>query len=559
MDISGFIGKHYKIILPVSILLLLLASYSNSFNCEFQFDDEGSILFNPLIKSFDLFRNPSSWINQNLRTFSLFTFAINYNINELDVFGYHLVNLFIHIINTVLVFLLTHKIIRLTDKDSTDSFYFSIIIAAFFALHPIQTQAVTYIVQRMTTLSALFYLLATYAYIEFRIQWIKTKRIKSILWFILIGISLFLGFSSKQTAVSIPLMLFAIEFIVIKTAFPDKDRPYRLILISFFTLVILSLFFIPLPQETGLISRSDYIFTQIGHISRYLQLVLFPFNQTIDHYFPLDRAIFDFNFFLGVVIVIACSYIVFKNTNKLITLGICWYFISMSIESTLIPIRDTFVEHRLYHPIIGIFFIIFGLFRSFIKKEQLAFYSKSLALLLIFLASLTFVRNIKWESKISLWSDAVDEYPTNARALNNLGFAYLENNEYNKALAQLKQAVKYSKSKDTPLNNIGKTYLKLGHRDKAIQYYNMALRNNPSNVYVLNNIAEYYIITKDFEKALIYAKKALNTHKRDDLSYFSLAMIFESKGNPTKAKTMYFNSLNINPNYIPAKQRLKNL
>jgi protein O-mannosyl-transferase len=559
MSFSDFIGKHYKTILPLSVLFLLILAYSNSFFSEFQFDDEGSIIYNDMIKSFDLYKNINNWLNPNLRIFSLFTFALNYHFHSLDVFGYHLVNFFIHLINTLLIFSVSKIILDIKYAEKDNNFYYAIVVAAIFALHPLQTQAVTYIVQRMTSLCATFYIIGIIAYIKFRINYINKKFISSILWFMLIPISLFLGLGAKQVIISAPILLIAVEFFVIKQYNPNTGKKYRNTLLIGLLFIGLLLFFIPIPKEVSSISRFDYILIQIGHIPRYLQIFLFPYNQTIDHLYPLDKEKFDLHFFLGVIIILLCIITFVKSRNDLIKLGILWYFIGMSVESTLIPIRDTFVEHRLYFPLIGIIFVITGTFRTFIKKEQLLLYSKTIAFLLIVLASLTYVRNIQWKTRISLWTDATEKYPTNHRALNNLGHAYLENNDYNKALANFKMAIMYSNNQRVPINNIGKIYFNLGEKDKAIKYYKIAYNMNRYDAHILNNIAEYYMILKKYDKALEFGKKALDTNIRKDLSYYTLGEIYLHMSDTIKAKEMYKKSISSNPDINQSKKRLKDL
>ena len=164
------------------IIISLFLVYSNSFNNSFNWDDTYLIQNNPRIEKIENYIFTDSWFRIfNNRSLSLLSFAINYQLNGLDEFGYHLFNLIIHILSSVSLYFLALQLIYKsninTRIDKKHYSLFALIVALTFAMHPILTDAVTYITQRMASMAGFFVILSTYIYSIFRTSSSKTKKV----------------------------------------------------------------------------------------------------------------------------------------------------------------------------------------------------------------------------------------------------------------------------------------------------------------------------------------------------------------------------------------------
>ena len=184
-----------KQVLAISLMAVLtLMAYANTFHVPFHFDDDPNIVFNASthLKTFSL-RRVTQLIQANykesLRVFAYFTFALNYYFGGLQVFGYHLINLLIHLSCGLLLYwflLLTFNLPSLKERYGTKAFSIALFSSLLFLCHPIQTQSVTYIVQRMASMAGMFYLLAMVLYVKGRLS---SGRKRLLFWLGMAGVT----------------------------------------------------------------------------------------------------------------------------------------------------------------------------------------------------------------------------------------------------------------------------------------------------------------------------------------------------------------------------------
>ncbi|MEA3476688.1 MAG: hypothetical protein U9R60_00790, partial [Bacteroidota bacterium] len=252
----------------LGILVLAAIFYANSFKGSFQFDDANLITKNAKISDIGNYSSTTFWSNVNVRPLSYFSFALNYAIHGHEIWGYHFINFLIHVINAFLVFLLARFIMQLSfernlvnDRKANQA---AIIIALIFLLHPLQTMAVTYIVQRMTSMAAMFYLLAVLLYGKGRLAYVHEglNRKNGML----IGgavVSGILAVMSKQTAITFPLAFLFFDLYFIRN---KEDKPYKKYLFAGFSIAVIVFITVSLlgylPRETPNITRAEYLLTQ---------------------------------------------------------------------------------------------------------------------------------------------------------------------------------------------------------------------------------------------------------------------------------------------------------
>ncbi|MDD4954838.1 MAG: hypothetical protein PHP17_02225, partial [Candidatus Omnitrophica bacterium] len=426
-------GK-YKILCLSLLVLLGALIYSNSFYNPFCFDDGLYITGNPAIRNIANLRAVWNYFPSRFITFV--TFALNYRFNAFSVFGYHLVNLIIHLSCAMLVFWLANLILSapLMQKDKIAAFArpFAFFAALLFLSHPIQTEAVVYIWQRSTLLVALFYLLSLCLYIKARLLQINNNASKAKVFYIFSLFSALISMFSKENSVTLPVMIILCEFYFLKKPGRIRLKP----VLPFLALlpVVPAMLFFAKPETFSDIERlfynpADtgfyYFITQLRVFITYLRLVFVPVSQNIDYDYPFMKSIFQPQVFLSLLVVIIILFVAFKLYKKyrLLSFAIIWFFVALFPESSIVPLKDIIFEHRLYLPLaaFSIFFVaaLCYLFRE--NKTKLL-----ISMLSIIIAVYSFMahqRNKIWQDEVTLWTDAIHKSPNKPRVYNNRGSA----------------------------------------------------------------------------------------------------------------------------------------
>jgi protein O-mannosyl-transferase len=419
--------KHSPLIFYLIIITAGFLVYSNSFHAPFTFDDNEIIVKNQALQDNSVF----SQCNKP-RYIGFITFAINYHINGLNTFGYHIVNIIIHIMNALLVYLLIQELLLLSRNQNEIPFQDKIplIISLLFLVHPVQTQAITYIVQRFTSLAAFFSLIAILSYMKFR-----TLKSKSYFYLIISIISCLCAYKTKENTAALPLILIAIELLFFRDQKSVKERITYLIP-CFLLILVIPLSFAHSNQsagefigeltkasaETQTISRAQYFYTEMSVIATYIRLMLVPINQAIDYSWALSQSFFEARVFLPLLLFTAMliAAVLIAKKYPIISFGIVWFFIFLVVESSIIPIKDVIFEHRLYLPSIG--FIIASVYSLFLFETKLKWKYVAMgfcmAVILVF-AIAAYARNQLWNDQMALWKDAADKFPQNGRAIGN--------------------------------------------------------------------------------------------------------------------------------------------
>ncbi|MFA4828144.1 MAG: tetratricopeptide repeat protein [Thermodesulfovibrionales bacterium] len=568
---------HVLLIIVVGFLV-----YSNTFNVPFHFDDTNNIVANYKLKDLSNFWPPSG-----SRWLGYLTFVLNYYFGELNVTGYHIVNLTIHILNAILVYLLvilTFKTPLFSNQQSAVSSqqsketnfdspihplssasggqaYLPLFIALLFVAHPIQTQAVTYIVQRFTSLATMFYMLSLVSYIRSRLSTLHATR------YTLYAVSLLsavLAMKTKEISFTLPIIIVLYEFMF----FEGKIKKRLLYLIPFLLAMLiipLSLIGIDKPigdvigemrevsQETEQISRWSYLFTQFRVIVTYIRLLSLPINQNFDYDYTVYHSFLNPNVFLSFLFLLLIFgfgiYLSYSKRYKLYAtrltaFGIFWFFITLSVESSIIPIRDVINEHRLYLPGIGlvvafttsVFYVL-----QFIDSRRRFAVFYSVPTLIIFMALITiafsiaaYQRNTVWKDAVSLWGDAAAKSPNKARPNYELGVAYGKLGDEN-AFYYMKKAKQLNAPFFNKAINLAENYRKQRRFDEAIKEYQRILKTNPTQPKIRNNLGLVYYekgllgeAVKEYGEAIKLDPKLSVAHCNLGLVYFDMGLIKEA-------------------------------
>ncbi len=535
-------------ILFIAVLGFLI--YSNVYNNEFTFDDIPIIVENPAVR--DIKNIPLLWEKFNTRFLTGISFALNYATGGLRVAGYHIVNILIHVINAFLVYVFVRTLLRapyfrnipISIQGGRVAFFSALI----FLSHPLQTQAVTYITQRATSLAVLFYLVTLICYLKARLNQ------KPLLMGLAFAAALAGSFSKEMTA-TIPLMLLTIEFF-----FFGKGKP-GIAGLAFFTIPVIIFSALLLGRhDHSLLSLGrqltttpfdpKYLFTQITVLSTYLRLLVFPANQNLDYDYPLAAGFFEprvlFSLFVLTALVgIAVSQ--FKK-NRLISFCVAWFFLTTSVEFMACSIvqRDMIFEHYLYLPMIG--FSIFISSALFLWLEKPKRVTVLMAVLILIFSILTYQRNSIWRNNMTLWQDVLAKSPHKARPYNNLGIAYAKKGDYDTAAIYYQKALELDPSMALVYVNLGVDYGKKGDYDKEIEYNQKALILDPTLVQAYSNVGLAYAQKGLYDEAFTYTQKAIELDPLYAPALSNLGLIYGQINHYEAALGLFEKAVNLNPN-----------
>ena len=513
-------GRSRRAIGPAALVLTGLLAYSNALRAGFVFDDVPHIGDSPSIQ------DPAAYLPggpayraQPNRALAGLTFALNYRLLGRDPLGFHAVNVFIHVLNALLVYLLVLTTFRTPRMRGSAlaplSKAVAFVAAVLFVAHPIQTQAVTYVVQRLASLATTFYLLSLVLYGRARLSEQSgfggsARRVAGIAGATVAAV---LAMKTKEIAFTLPVVVALYEALFFQGGWRRRALHLAPVL---GTLAIVPLGVVGLDKPIGeLLSdasaatrvqttqgRWEYLVTEVTVVADYLRLLVLPVGQNVDHDVPTCRSLAEPRVLLSLGALLALAavaigpWVVRRAAGeprdpavRLVSFGIAWFFVALLVESSVIPIADVMFEHRVYLPSVGIFFagataigwLALGLAPA---RPALATAAAGAALALPFAAA-TWVRNEAWADEITLWRDAVSKSPGKARPHNNLGVALGAVRRDDEALAQLREAVRLEPAYARAHDNLGVVLYRRGRvaEAEAAHLHAMALAPRDASPY----------------------------------------------------------------------------
>jgi hypothetical protein len=348
----------------LSILLLGLLAYSNTIDVPFYFDDTYVIVTNDRIK--DPSNIPSLFWRMEgpiaTRPFTLATLAFNHVLGGLSTRGYHIFNVALHLINGVMLYMLLLRTAGLMGAYGRNAGGVAFFSSLLFVLHPVQTEAVTYIVSRSVLLCTFFYLLGITLFISV----VRSRRGRAAYMAALL-LSSMLGMSSREDFVTFPLMLLLFDFFFISGGNVKGVLgrwKIHLPVISTAAFLIYMVMSFDYEDHAGLgigsLTPLKYLMTQFSVHWTYLRLLLLPIKLNLDYDYPLAVSFFQVRTlvsFAGYLALWALAALTMKR-HPIVSFCVLWFLIILGPTSSVITLSDYITEHRLYLPSIG-FFVIF--------------------------------------------------------------------------------------------------------------------------------------------------------------------------------------------------------
>lgn len=525
-----------------AIILIAIAgiiAYANSFDNSFQFDDGFHIVDGTKIKDMKNVLSFSHWKGIGNRPLSYFTLAVDYQLSKIGPDGkpavtmFHITNLVFHILAAFMAFLLTLEILSLSvfRKNKVideNKVLISLFTALIFVTHPIQTQAVTYIIQRMAVMAGFFYLMAVWLYIRGRKVHLNPDPDKLWLpWALYAGAFAAgaLGFLSKQNAITFPIAFILAELFFIRNNEEKIDKKFLGIFAGAVTLFILiGLIGYGLPREFDKISRSDYLFTQFRVLIKYWQLLFLPVNQHLDYYFTVSTGLFHTKELLslgGHLLIAALAVWLFIKKWYVPSFAIFWFYLVLSLESSIIPIRDVIYEHRLYLAVFGFGFAISYLVFYFLNPKNARIPVIALTLLALVYAGASLNRNRVWQDPLSLWSDSVKKSPDRERAWYWLATYYSEQRDAENALKCYNTSIQCNSGFPLAYNGRGNLRKESGNLNAALEDYNTAIKLDPKYTTAFYNRGIAYAALNKLPEAIKDYDQSIQLGNKSSAVYYN--------------------------------------
>ncbi len=576
------------------ILLAAMVVYANSFGGVLVFDDESSIVNNPQIRTLvplDAAMAAPADTTLAGRPIAALTLALNYALAPADaresfrvagqppealalfrrnVWGYHAVNLAIHVLAGLALFGLVRRILLLaplfTDAERRAAMPLAAAVAAVWVVHPLQTSAVTYLVQRVESLMGLFYLLTMYAAVR-AVQDTPGRR-----WWIAAAVAACaLGMATKETTISAPIMVLLLDLILWRRPFREAWRErwplYAGLAATWFILAAI-LLTTPRSGSVGFglgISAWAYLATQAGVLAHYLRLVVVPWPLCVDYEWPIAvswRQVVGPG--LVVMLLLAATIWGLRRRSPAAFAGV-WAFLILAPTSSVVPVAtEVAADHRMYLPLAGLIALtVLALARAWVRiapsPDAARTIPRGLAALfvavVVALGAVTIARNRQFASEDRLWAvnvearpdsprvrtsyatfllmagdnmeaetqfrKALELNPDNVGAMNTLGAALCTQGRIPEGLALIERAASLSPRDPVVFRNLGGLYLRLGRFAESVEAFRQALTRAPDDTAALASVAWVLAtapdaVVRDGTLAVGYAERAAHLTKDQD-------------------------------------------
>ena len=474
-----------------AIALAAFAAYHNSFSGAFVLDDSSSIAGNPSIRHLWPLSVPLSpphghGLTVDGRPVLNLSLAVNYAFCGTRGWGYHAFNLLIHVFAGLTLFGVVKRTLE-RIRIAMDSTLLALAVALLWTLHPLQTESVTYVIQRAESLMGLFYLLTLYCFIRSA----ESKTAGGAIWAWLSIVSCLLGMATKEVMVSAPVMVFLYDRTFVSGSFRDAwRRHWRLHTGLACTWLLLAYVVASAGNRGGTsgigigVGAWAYWLTQFPAVVNYARLALWPHPLVFDYgaqWMPDARDAIPYAAAV-IALVAGTGYALFRPSREgrlgTRALGFAGaWFLAILAPTSLVPgNRQTMAEHRMYLALAAVIVIcVIGIHRVARRRSFVLF-----AVLGIAFGVLTLQRNTDYRSQLVLYQDTADKCPGNAFAQCNLGTEYFSLGRTSEAISRFEGALRLRPDYPVAEDNLGNALARLGRFDEAAGHYLTAIRLDPA-------------------------------------------------------------------------------
>ncbi len=546
-------------------------AYHNTFSVPFLFDDNSSIRDNPTIRSLATAWSPpaTGGLTVSGRPLLNFSLALNYALSGTAVWSYHLLNLLIHAAAGCTLFGVVRRTLLTVGRDfqippmtpawrgsetppyKQDATWLALAVALLWTLHPLQTESVTYIVQRAESLVGLMYLLTLWCFIR------SAEPGAAKIWAPLAFFACLLGMAAKEVMVTAPVMIALYDRIFLSDAWREvwqKRGRLHLALVATWLLLAWLVFSTGNRGGTaglgGEVSPWAYALTQIGAVVHYLRLAAWPQPLVFDYGTALAGGWGEVWWQAFVLLPLAAASLWAAWRGK--AAGWCgvFFFAVLAPSSSFMPVvTQTMNEHRVYLALAAVVTLaVTGLYSLWGRRSFVVF-----AVVAVALTVVTIRRNQDYRTELALWEDTVLKRPGNARALGSLGAVHQSEGRLDQARAVLQEAARIAPRSAEAQNNLGNVWMKLGQWSEAAAGFQRALALKPDDPFALNNLGNAFLQLGRGRDAIAQFEAAL--HAKPDFAEprYNLANTLAQAGRLPEAATHYAALLEIRPDDAEAR------
>ncbi len=568
--IRFFKQVHQHILCGATIIILVFVIYWNSLWGPPVFDSQhylkDSILDAPL-------QYHIAWGDRPVVNLS---FALNHAIGGDNIVGYHIFNTVIHALAALTLYAVLHSTVLILSKNKKwlvhSGNWIAFAIALIWAAHPLNTGSVRYLIQRSESMMGLFYLLTLYCSIR---SCQTTRPLWSILWILMATLFCSLGMGAKQVMISAPLLVLLYDRTFLSGSFLKALKEHWCLYGGLATSLGL-LFLISKPLFLGESvscgfgiegwSWYEYALSQPGVILHYLKLSLWPHPLCLDYMWPPAKTLLQIvpQSFVILALLLATFVGLFKKS----WIGFvgAWFFFTLALTSSFIPLLDLAFEHRMYLPLISVVvMVVTGGYRTLkwasakcqlIYRYRIPVTVSVLALITIGSGIGTIFRNYDYRSNVSTWEDTVKKAPHNPRAHYNYGVALRSKGRIDDAINAYKNSLELSPMFASAHNNLGVMLKEKGEYDKAAIHFELALQFDESDFRSVNNLAFYYLEKGNKYMALNCLRESVDRNPDCMITHFKMAELLAEFNIVDEAIEHYRQVLRIYPEAIGAMNNL---
>ncbi|MFZ2276572.1 MAG: tetratricopeptide repeat protein [Prosthecobacter sp.] len=537
--------------------------------------------FNEFVKRpFKIGSDPDYAVNAVMRPVAYASFRLNYSLDEFNPHWYRLANVAIHAVNAILLYALVTVLLRRSTLAASlqrgSVLFISATAALLFAVHPLATESVTYIVQRFTSLVVLFSLLSLCLYFASCSVQSRWGR-----WLLRGGavVAVLLAMQTKEDAFMIPLLAVLLDWRVLGTRL--RAAAFRgLPLLLCMPLIPVLVFMTAAAQHGGFsfdaamnivnsrdepVSHWHYFVTELTVMTHYLRQMFWPKGMNLDPEWPLYGSLLQGPVLLalavlsGMVLTAWGLFRRFRGDVRFVLVFACvgWFFITISVSSALTPLPDFVAEHRSYLPSIGIFILVACLLdwlrssSSGLRARMLRVGIPVFTLLCVgALSWKTCFRNNVWRTRESLWEDTVAKSPGKYRTWGNLGAAYSDAGKNEKAVQCFREALKVEPRFQNGLLNLSNSLLRLNRPKEALDT-TMQLINIDKTATTKPPVAFTLGLSLAgvgrYDEAVAVFRDILRAMPNDPQAHKALGLVYFQTGLPHRALDHYQAAAQVQP------------
>ena len=554
------------------LAVILFLVYSNSLHCGWHLDDFHSITQNPNIQLKELtcagisksLRSDLNYPEKLYRPIAGLSFALNFFISGTDPFSYHLVNLLIHWLSSVFLFLFLYQTLNLPtfqQKFASSAYSIALLSAVLWAVNPVQTQSVTYVVQRMTSLSGMFYIMSMFFYAKGRTAPAGKKR---LFCGALCFTAFVLAFGSKENAALLPASLLLYEGILVQAdpgSWMKRNKTY--VFAALALILTLSILYTHYRRGGVLSFLNDYaerpftlverLLTQPRVLFFYLSLLFYPLPSrlSIAHSFDISTSLFEPWYTFFAILSMAGAVILaglFSRKYRILSFCFLFFLVNHLLESSLFPLELVF-EHRNYVPSMVVFLpiaigmcLLFGRYAE--APAMKGILASFIVLLVVGLGHAAYLRNFDWKSEQTLWANASMKAPDQFRPHHNLGVYYQEQGRLQEAITEFERALESKRvnrktEKVVTYYQLGRAYGQLGDLQKSKAFYEKALQMDPNLSPALADLAVLYGTEGNVGTALVYLERALKADPENPFVNLNMGLYYMKRGEFAPAESNF--------------------